>query len=72
MYCLGCKNYTDSFKLQEEKMTTKVLSENSNCVVWRSSKSRFLKQKHNNKKIQRPYKLSVFTFLKSNRTAKVK
>ena len=49
-YCLGCKDYTDNFKPQEIKMTNKVLREKSNCVVCRSSKSRFLKQKHNNKK----------------------
>ena len=30
-------------------MTNKVLREKSNCVVCRSSKSRFLKQKHNNR-----------------------
>ena len=50
MYCLGCKDYTHNFKLQEVKMTNKVLTEKSNCAVCRSSKSRFLKQKHNNKK----------------------
>ena len=49
-YCLGCKDYTHNFKPQEVKMTNKVLREKSNCVVCRSSKSRFLKQKHNNKK----------------------
>ena len=32
MYCLGCKDYTNTFK---------VLREKSNCVVCRSSKSRF-------------------------------
>ena len=49
-YCLGCKGYTDNFKPQEVKMTNKVLREKSNCVVCRNAKSRFLKQKHNNKK----------------------
>ena len=49
-YCLGCKDYTHNFKPQEVKMTNKVLREKSNCVVCQSSKSRFLKQKHNNKK----------------------
>ena len=49
-YCLECKDYTDNFKTQEIKMTNKVLREKSNRVVCRSSKSRFLKQKHNNKK----------------------
>ena len=43
-YCLGCKDYTHNFKPQELKMTNKVLREKSN------RKSRFLKQKHNNKK----------------------
>ena len=49
-YCLGCKDYTDNFKPQEVKMTNRVLREKSNCVICRSSKSRFLKQKHKNKK----------------------
>ena len=49
-YYLGCKDYTDNFKPQEIKMTNKVLREKSNCVICRSSKSRFLKQKQNNKK----------------------
>ena len=49
-YCLGCKDYTHNFKPQEVKMTNKILRGKSNCVVCRYSKSRFLKQKHNNKK----------------------
>ena len=49
-YCLGCKDYTNNFKPQEIKMTNTVLREKPNCVVCRSSKSRFLKQKRNNKK----------------------
>ena len=48
-YFLGCKDYTDNFKSQELKMTNKVLREKSNCAVCRSSKSRFLKQKHSDK-----------------------
>ena len=43
-YCLGCKDYAHTFRLQEVKMTNKVLREKSNCVVCRSNKSRFLKQ----------------------------
>ena len=50
IYCLGGKDYTDNFKSQEVKITNKVLIEKSNCIVCQSSKSRFLKQKHNNKK----------------------
>ena len=49
-YCLGCKDFTHNFRPQEVKMTNKVLREKSNCVVCRSNKSRFLKQKHNNNK----------------------
>ena len=49
-YCVGFKDYTDNFKPQEINMTNKVLREKPNCVVCRSSKSRFLKQKRNNKK----------------------
>ena len=49
-YCFGCKDYTQNFTSEKVKMTNKVLSEKSDCVVCRSSKSRFLKQKHNNKK----------------------
>ena len=50
MYCLGCKDFTHNFRTPEVKMTNIVLREKSNCVVCRSNKSRFLKQKHNNKK----------------------
>ena len=49
-YCLGCKDFTHNFRPQEVKMTNKVLREKSNCVVCRSNKSSFLKQKHNNDK----------------------
>ena len=49
-YCLGCKDLTHNFNPQEVKMTNKVLREKSNCVVCRSNKSRFLKQKHDNNK----------------------
>ena len=49
-YCFGCKDYTQNFRLQEVKMTNAVLREKSHCVVCLSNKSRFLKQKHNNKK----------------------
>ena len=45
-YCLGSKDYTHNFRLQEVKMINKVLREKSNCIVCRSNKSRFLKQKH--------------------------
>ena len=49
-YCFGCKDYSQNFRPQEIKMTNKVLREKSHCVVCRSDQSRFLKQKHNNKK----------------------
>ena len=49
-YCFGCKDFTRNFRSQEVKMTNKVLREKSNCVVCWSKRSRFLKQKHNNKK----------------------
>ena len=44
-YCLGCKDFTHNFRAQRVKMTNKVLRLKSNCVVCRSNKSRFLKQK---------------------------
>ena len=47
--CLGCKDFTHNSRPQEVKMTNKVLREKSNCVLCRSNKSRFLKEKHNNK-----------------------
>ena len=31
--CLGCKDYTHSFRPQEVKMTNKVYREKSNCMV---------------------------------------
>ena len=45
--CFGCKDYTRYFRPQEVKMIDKVLREQSHCVVCRSNKSRFLKQKIN-------------------------
>ena len=48
--CLDCKDFMHNFRPQEVKMTNKVLREKSSCVVCRNAKSRFLKQKHNNKK----------------------
>ena len=49
-YCLGCKDFTHNFRPHEEKSTKKVLREKRNCIVCRSSKSRFLNQKHKSKK----------------------
>ena len=46
-YCFGCKDYTQNFRPEKVKMTNKVLREKSHCVVCRSNKSRFLKQKIN-------------------------
>ena len=46
-YCLVCKDYTHNFRPQKVKMTNKVLTEKSHCVVCQSNKSRFLKQKIN-------------------------
>ena len=45
--CFWCKDHTKIFRPQEVKMTNKVLREKSHCVVCRSNKSRFLKQKIN-------------------------
>ena len=46
-YCFGCKDYTHNFRPEKVKITDKVLTEKSHCVVRRSNKSRFLKQKIN-------------------------
>ena len=46
-YCLGCKGFTHNFRLKEVKITKNVLREKLSCVVGRSNKSIFLKQKHN-------------------------
>ena len=46
-YCFGCKDYTKNFRPQEVKRTNKLLREKSHCVVCRSNKLRFLKQKIN-------------------------
>ena len=46
-YCFGCKDYTKNFRPEKIKMTNKILREKSSCVVYRSNKSRFLKQKVN-------------------------
>ena len=46
-YCFGCKDYTKNFRREKVKRINKILREKSNCVVCRSNKSRFLKQKIN-------------------------
>ena len=46
-YCFGCKDYVQNFRPEKVKMTNKLLREKSDCVVCRSKKSRFLKQKIN-------------------------
>ena len=46
-YSLGCKDYTQNFRPQEVKMINKLLREKSHCVLCRTNKSRFLKQKIN-------------------------
>ena len=46
-YCFGCKDYTKNCRPEKVKMTNKMLTEKSKCVVCRPNKSRFLKQKIN-------------------------
>ena len=46
-YCLGWKDYTQNFRAEKVKMTNKVLREKSHCIICRSNKSIFLKQKIN-------------------------
>ena len=46
-YCLGCKDYTQNFKPEKVKMTIKILRIKSHCVICKSNRSRFLKQKIN-------------------------
>ena len=46
-YCFGFKDYAKSFRPEKVEMINKVLKEKSHCVVCRSNKSRFLKEKIN-------------------------
>ena len=46
-YCFGCKDYTKNFRSEKVQMINEVLREEPQCVVCRSNKSRFLKQKIN-------------------------
>ena len=50
MYCLGFKDFIHNFRLQEVRMTNKILREKSNCVFCWSNKPRFLNQNYKNKK----------------------
>ena len=45
-YCFGCKDCNHNFRSEKVKITNKILKK-SHCVVCRSNKSRFLKQKIN-------------------------
>ena len=46
-YYFGCKDYRKNFRPEKVKIANKVLREKSHCVVCKSNKSRFLKQKIN-------------------------
>ena len=46
-YCFGCKDYTKNFRSEKVQMINEVLREEPHCVICRSNKSRFLKQKIN-------------------------
>ena len=48
--CFECKDYSQNFRPEKVKMTNKALREKPHCVACWSNKSRFLKQKHKNKK----------------------
>ena len=50
-YRFGCKDYAQTFRPEKVEMTNKIFREKSHCVVSQSNRSRFLKQKHNRKKI---------------------
>ena len=54
-YRFGCKDYTKNFRPEKVKMTNKILREKSHCVVCRSNKSRFLKQKYTYKNKMKTY-----------------
>ena len=46
-YSFGCEDYTKTFRPEKLKMINKILRKKSYCVLCRSNKSRFLKQKIN-------------------------
>ena len=43
-YCFRCKDYTKNFKLEKVKMTNKVVTKKSHCIVCWCNQSGFLKQ----------------------------
>ena len=45
-YCLSCKKYTNDIASKNITRTNKVLRQKSGCSQCLSDKSRFLKQKH--------------------------
>ena len=49
-YCLSCKKHTNNVGAKKVTMTNKVVRVKSRCANCMSEKSRFLKQKSNNKK----------------------
>ena len=46
-YCLGCKDYTQNFRPEKVTMTNNVFRKKSHCLICRSNKLKFLKQKIN-------------------------
>ena len=49
-YCLGCKDFTHSFRSQEVKMTNKVLKERSNKSKLKKKNKKNTHTRNNNKK----------------------
>ena len=48
-YYLVCRKHTNNTDLRNTTMTNKVIRNKPKCGVCLSDKSRFMKQKHNNK-----------------------
>ena len=44
-YCFGFKDYRKNFRPEKIKIANKILRKKCHCVVCKSNKSRFLKQK---------------------------
>ena len=51
-FCLSCRKHADNIGSKKVIMTNKVIREKSKCANFVDKKSRFLKQKSNEKVIQ--------------------
>ena len=61
-YCLACRKHTNNIASRKVTMTNKVVGDKSRLGECLPDKSRFLKQKPNEKVVRKYYKTDMLTY----------